>query len=145
MSGILLVRDVMTPAVKTVKVTDSVMEAVRKMNKFKIGSVIVMDRERPVGIVTERDILERVVEQSVDPNLVEVKNIMSTPLITVEPEVNMEDAARLMAKKRIKKLVVVKEGRLIGVVTTMDIVRHGPKLIDLFQEMLRTRQASPRS
>jgi len=63
----------------------------------------------------------------------------------VEPEVDMEDAARLMAKKRIKKLAVVKEGRLTGVVTTMDIVRYGPKLIDVFQEMLRTRQASPRS
>jgi len=79
LSGILLVRDVMTSAVKTVKVADSVMEAVRKMNKFKIGSVIVMDGERPVGIVTERDILERVVEQGIDPNLMEVKNIMSTP------------------------------------------------------------------
>jgi len=135
----------MTPSVKTVKVTDSVMEAVRKMNKFKIGSVIVMDGERPVGIVTERDILERVVEQGLDPNLMEVKNIMSAPLITVEPEVDMEDAARLMTKKRIKKLAVVKEGRLIGVVTSMDIVGHGPKLIDLFQEMLRTRQAPPRS
>jgi len=135
----------MTPSVKTVKVTDSVMEAVRKMNKFKIGSVIVMDGERPVGIVTERDILERVVEQGLDPNLMEVKSIMSTPLITVEPEVDMEDAARLMTKKRIKKLAVVKEGRLIGVVTSMDIVGHGPKLIDLFQEMLRTRQAPPRS
>jgi len=145
LAGILLVRDVMTPAVKTVKVTDSVMEAVRKMNKFKIGSVIVMDGERPVGIVTERDILERVVEQGLDPNLMEVKSIMSTPLITVEPEVDMEDAARLMTKKRIKKLAVVKEGRLIGVVTSMDIVGHGPKLIDLFQEMLRTRQAPPRS
>jgi len=79
LAGILLVRDMMTTAVKTVKVTDSVMEAVRKMNKFKIGSVIVMDGERPVGIVTERDILERVVEQDIDPKLMEVKNIMSTP------------------------------------------------------------------
>jgi CBS domain-containing protein len=141
LSGILLVRDVMTPSVKTVRVTDSVMEAVRKMNKFKIGSVIVMDGERPVGIVTERDILGRVVEEGIDPNLMEIKNVMSTPLITVEPEVNMEDAARLMSKKRIKKLAVVKEGRLMGVVTTMDLVRHSPELIDLLQEMLRTRQA----
>lgn len=135
----------MTPSVKTVKVTDSVMEAVRKMNKFKIGSVIVMDGERPVGIVTERDILERVVEQGLDPNLMEVKSIMSTPLITVEPEVDMEDAARLMAKKRIKKLAVIKDGRLIGIVTSMDLVRNSPKLIDLLQDMLRTRQASPGS
>jgi len=69
MSGVLLVRDVVTKAVKTVRMDTSVKEAVEKMNKFNIGSVVVMDmeRRRPIGILTERDIL-RMVEQYPEPS-----------------------------------------------------------------------------
>ena len=75
MSGIILVRDIMVRNVKTVRTDDTVLEAVKKMNKFRIGSVIVTNNGRPVGIITERNILQRIVEPSLDPAILRVKDI----------------------------------------------------------------------
>jgi len=140
MIGAFLVRDFMTQAVKTIEAGASVRDAVRKMNKFNIGSIIVTDGRRPVGILTERDILRRIVEQSIDPSLVHVKEIMSSPVTSVDPDVSVEDAARLMAKRGIKKLPVVKDGKLVGIVTSLDLMKAGPKLVDLLEDLLRVNK-----
>lgn len=133
MAGVFTVRDVMTKAVKTVKVNGNVKEAVQKMNKFNIGSVVVVDGRRPVGILTERDILRRIVEQCIDPSIFKVKDIMSSPVETIDPDINIEDAARLMTKKGIKKLPVVEDDSLVGIVTSMDLMRAAPELVDLIE------------
>lgn len=73
MTGVLLVRDFMSTDVKTVRTDATVKEAVSKMNKFRIGSIIVMEGKRPVGIITERDILERIVEPCMEPTVMELK------------------------------------------------------------------------
>src|SRR4030043_29813 len=103
MSGIILVRDIMAKNVKTVRTDDSVHDAVVKMNKFDVGSVIVVNN-RPVGIITSKNVLTRVVEPRLDAGTVRVKDIMSSPLITIEPDASVEDAAKIMAQRRIKKL-----------------------------------------
>ncbi len=138
MAEVFMVRDVMVRAVKTVKIDTNVKDAVRKMNKFNIGSIVVMDGRRPVGIVTERDILRRIVEQSIDPSIVEVRVIMSHPAITIDPDASIEEAARLMVKKGIKKLPVVENERLVGIITAMDFVRAGPRCVDLLEDLLQT-------
>jgi CBS domain-containing protein len=140
MAEFLMVRDVMTKSVKTVQTGSTVREAVQKMNKFDIGSIVVMDNKRPVGIITERDILRKIVEQGIDPSVVKANDIMSYPLITAEPDQSIEEAARLMAKKGIKKLPVVEDGRLVGIVTSMDIMKAAPKLMSLFQEIIQARK-----
>lgn len=134
-----MVRDVMTKAVKTVRIDSTIREVVQKMNKFDIGSIVVVDDRRPVGIITERDILRRIVEQYIDPSIVKVNEIMSQPLMTVDPDASIEESARLMAKKQIKKLPVVENGRLVGIITSMDIMRAAPKLVSILEELLRTR------
>jgi len=139
MAGVLMVRDVMTKAVKTVRIDSTIREVVQKMNKFDIGSIVVVDDRRPVGIITERDILRRIVEQYIDPSIVKVNEIMSQPLMTVDPDASIEESARLMAKKQIKKLPVVENGRLVGIITSMDIMRAAPKLVSILEELLRTR------
>jgi len=138
MSGILMVRDVMTKNVKTVSIYENVREAVQKMNKFNIGSVVVVDteRRRPIGIVTERDIL-RMVELHSEPKLFEIKKIMSTPLVTINPNTDIEDAAKLMTKKRIKRLPVIENDRLVGIITSSDIMKASPKLVSVFMDLLR--------
>ncbi|MCP8322615.1 MAG: CBS domain-containing protein [Candidatus Methylarchaceae archaeon HK02M2] len=138
MSGILMVRDVMTKNVKTVGIYENVREAVQKMNKFNIGSVVVVDteRRRPIGIVTERDIL-RMVELHSEPKLFEIKKIMSTPLVTINPNTDIEDAAKLMTKKRIKRLPVIENDRLVGIITSSDIMKASPKLVSVFMDLLR--------
>lgn len=139
MTGVLLVRDFMSKNVKTVRTDATVKEAVSKMNKFRIGSIIVMQGKRPVGIITERDILERIVEPCMEPTAIKAKEIMSSPVIFTSPEVNIEDAARLMAARKIKKLAVIEKGKLVGIVTSMDLVRASPKLISLMEELRRPK------
>jgi len=136
LSGIILVRDVMSSPVRTTRVGDSVKDAVRKMNKFRIGCLVVMQGDRPVGILTERDIMRKVVEPCIDPSLINVSDVMSTPITTIDPAVSVEDAARLMSRKHIKKLPVVEDGRLIGIVTSTDLVRSGPELVSALTDLL---------
>ena len=137
MSGILLVRDIMRRNVKTVRTDDSVHAAVQKMNKFQIGSVIVTSNGRAVGIITERNILQRIVEPRLDPGTVWAKDIMSSPLITVGPNDAVEEAAKTMARKRIKKLAVVEGEKVVGVISTSDIVRSSPTQLGILEELLR--------
>jgi CBS domain-containing protein len=139
MSGIILVRDIMMKNVKTVRTDDSVHAAVLKMNKFQIGSVIVTNNGRAVGIITERNILERVVEPRLDPGTIWAKDIMSAPLVTVNPNDAVEEAAKIMAQKRIKKLPVVDGDKVVGVISTSDIVRANPTQLGILEELLRVR------
>ena len=139
MSGIILVRDIMRRNVKTVRTDDSVHAAVLKMNKFQIGSVIVTNNGRAVGIITERNILERIVEPRLDPGTIWAKDIMSSPLVTVDPNDAVEEAAKIMAQKRIKKLPVVEGDKIVGVVSTSDIVKANPMQIGILEELLRVR------
>lgn len=137
-----MVRDFMTRAVKTVRIDANVRDAVKKMNKFNIGSIVVVDGKRPVGIITERDILRRIVEEGTDPSMIEVKQIMPHPTVTIQPDASIEEAAKLMAKKRIKKLPVVENDKLVGIITTMDLTRASPKIVSLMEELLRIRHSS---
>ena len=140
MSGILLVREVMTTNVKTVRPFSTVKDVVQKMNKFGIGSVVVVEEGRPVGIITERDIMRSIAEQFFDPSVVKVKDIMSTQLVTISGDVSVEEAARLMATRKIKKLPVVENEKLVGIVTSMDVMRANPKIVGLLEELLKTKR-----
>ncbi len=139
MSGIILVRDIMVRNVKTVRTDDSVLDAVVKMNKFSIGSVIVTNNGRPVGIITKENILQRIVEPRLDPATVWAKDIMSSPLINADPNMAVEEAAKIMVRKRIKKLPVIEAGKLVGIVSTSDIVRASPTQLGIMDELTRVR------
>jgi len=140
MSGILLVKEVMTTNVKTARPFSTVKDVVQKMNKFGIGSVVVVEEDRPVGIITERDIMRNIAEQFFDLSLVKVKDIMSTQLVTISGDVSVEEAARLMASRKIKKLPVVEDEKLVGIVTSMDVMRANPKIVGLLEELLKTKR-----
>ena len=137
MSGIILVRDIMAKNIKTVRTDDSAHDAVVKMNKFDVGSVIVTNNNRPVGIITSKNILIRIVEPRLDAGVVRAKDIMSSPLITIEASAPVEDAAKLMAQRHIKKLAVVEGDKVVGVVSSSDIVRANPTQLSILQELLR--------
>jgi len=137
MSGIILVRDIMAKNVKTVRTDDSVHDAVVKMNKFDVGSVIVTSNNRPVGIITSKNVLVRIVEPRLDAGVVRAKDIMSSPLITIDASAPLEEAAKLMAQRHIKKLAVVEGGKVVGVLSTSDIVRANPTQLSILQELLR--------
>jgi CBS domain-containing protein len=137
MSGLIIVRDIMSKNIKTVRPDDTALDAVRKMNKFRIGSVIVVNSGRPVGIITERNILQEIVEPRHDPATIKAKDIMTRPLITVDPHTAVDEAAKIMATKIIKTLPVVDGDKILGIVTSSDIVRNSPTQLSILDELLR--------
>jgi CBS domain-containing protein len=140
---ILKVEDVMVEDIITVDSDATVMEAVGLMNKHEIGCLIVVRRGKAVGIVTERDLLKRVLAESRDPKKTKVRQIMTKPLIFGEPDMDIEDAARLMFRKKIKKLPVVEGGRLLGLVTLTDLARFQPQIMKLLKK-IANRELPPR-
>jgi len=137
------VSDVMVDEVITIDADATVQKAVRIMNKHEIGCLIVVLKGKPVGIITERDMLKRILAKSVDPVKVKVSDIMSVPLIVGKPGMEIEDAVRLMFKTKIKKLPVVQRGRLLGLVTLTDITRFQPHMIRILKK-LSVKELSPK-
>jgi CBS domain-containing protein len=135
MESAVLVRDVMTSNVKTVRPDDSLREVIEKMVRFHIGCVVVVQEKRPVGIVTERDVLVRLSLMGVDMDTTRAKDLMSSPVLTIGERRTIEEASRLMTQKNVKKLAVTRDDELIGIVTGTDVMRSAPKLTDLFEEM----------
>jgi len=123
------IRSIMVDKVVTTKKDATVKEAVELMNKHEIGCLVVVEDEEPVGIITERDLLKRVLAESKETKNMKVEEVMSTPVLYVTPNVEVEDAAKLMIQNKIKKLPVVEKGKLRGLVTLTDLLRIQPQLI----------------
>jgi len=137
MAGIVLVRDIMSKDVRVVRLDSSVKEVVVTMNKFDIGSIIVVQGDRPVGIITERDILRRVVEPCLAPEILTARQVMTSPVVSIRETASLDEAAGLMAKKKVKKLPVMNEEKLVGIVTFTDIVTKVPAMLSILEELLR--------
>jgi len=119
----LQVKDVMVTNLITIEADATVKKAAELMDKHDIGCLIVVSYGNPIGIVTERDMLQRIMLQKRDIAKTRVGNIMSAPLIATTPQTDIRDAVRLMNERRIKKLPVVEEGELIGLVSLTDVMR----------------------
>jgi CBS domain-containing protein len=117
------VKDVMVEEVITVKPDTKVRDAVELMNENEIGCLVVKEKGKPIGIITERDILKKIVCQFRNPEQVRVSEIMSQPLIVGNVDMDLEDVAKLMFKRNVKKLPIVDGERLVGLITLTDIVR----------------------
>ncbi len=118
-----IVSDIMSSPVITIDVEASVKESTRSLIDNKIGSILVTRQGKPLGIVTERDLIERIVEPSRDPSKTKIKEIMSAPLITISKETGILVAMRKMREYEISRLVVMDDDTLIGILSEKDIVR----------------------
>ena len=112
----------------------SVKDAANMMAQNEIGSLVVTEKSKLVGIITERDLLSRVLATGKNAEATMVKAIMSKPLIFGNPEMNADEAARFMVNKKIKKLPVVEGGRLIGMMTLTDLCTVQPELAKVIEE-----------
>ena len=138
MAGLVLVRDVMTKEPRVVRRDTSVQEVVATMNKYDISSIIVVEEKRPIGIVTHKDIISKLVQARIPPDAVTAREVMTSPIVTINEESSVEEAARLMSKKRIKKLVVTRNNNeLVGIITSSDVVREAPRMTDLLNQLLK--------
>ena len=135
------VRDVMTKEVVTVESSASVQEAAELMNGKNIGSLVVVEQGAPVGIITERDIVRKVVARRRNPEEVRVSEIMSKPLIHVSPNAFIFEAAEIMGKNQIRRLPVIEREALVGIITMYDIIKHyremAYSLIDMMSAISR--------
>jgi CBS domain-containing protein len=141
---VLRVEDVMVKEVITIDENATVKEAAEIMNKFEIGCLIAVKKGKAVGIITERDLLKRVIAETLDANKTKVNEVMSSPLVVVEPSTDLEEAVKLMFQMKIKKLPVVQDKHLVGLVSLTDIARFQPQVIKVLKQ-LAMRQEAPKS
>ena len=133
----MLVKEIMSDCVKTVRPIDTSKEAACLMNESAIGCLIVVSGNGKIeGIVTERDILRDVVAEGKDPCSVKIEDIMSKNIVAISPEASLEEAADVMTENKIKKLPVVQDGKLIGIVTATDLVAYEKDLIEKVATLL---------
>ena len=119
------IRELMTVKPRTVKAGDSVVEAAKLMKGEDAGIAPIVDGDRLVGVVTDRDIAIRVVAEGRDPESTTVDDIASQNVVTVDPEQDLDEALRLMAQHQLRRLPVVEEdGRLVGIVAQADVARR---------------------
>ena len=117
------VRDLMTPGPTTCERSTTVVEAARVMASEDVGPVPIVDGGRLVGIVTDRDIVVRVVAEGQDPSSATIGDIASSDLVTVQPDMDLQEAERLMADKQVRRLLVTEGDRLVGIVAQADLAR----------------------
>ncbi len=119
------IRDVMTPSPQTVESGSPAVEAARLMKQVDAGMIPVVEDGKLLGTVTDRDIVLRVIAEGKSPQATTVGEIASTEVVTVKPEQVLDEALELMAHHQIRRLPVVEEGRLVGIVAQADVAREG--------------------
>ena len=135
----MFVKDIMAVNVVTMPPDATILDVSKSMSEMDIGSIIIVDKDRPVGIITEADIVRRVIAGEKDTKATTASEIMSSPIIHVEPGTGLTDAMRVMAKSNIRRVAVLKNNSLAGIITSRDILRWSPELIDILVESLRLR------
>ena len=140
----LKVEDVMTKEVITIDETATIKEAAEIMDKNEISCLIALRKGRAIGIITERDLLKRVIVEAKNPEKTKVGKVMSSPLAVVAVGTDLETALRLMFLKKIKKLPVVNKESILGLVSLTDIARCQPAIITLLKTLAAAR-GTPKS
>jgi CBS domain-containing protein len=138
----MLVKDVMSSPVVTTDEEAPTNKIAKLMTENKFGCVIVANKDgKPLGIITEKDLVVRVLAKNLKPEGVKAKQVMTAPLATIEPDASISDAARRMSRLDIRRLGVVYKGDLIGLVSSKDILGVMPELIEIYQERQRIEGA----
>jgi CBS domain-containing protein len=119
------VRDAMTESPRTIGRDSTVVEAAKIMRDEDVGIVPIVDGDKLVGTLTDRDIAIRVVAEGKDPNTTKAEEVASREIVTIDPQQDLDEALRLMARHQVRRLPVVEEdGKLVGIVAQADIAQH---------------------
>jgi signal-transduction protein with cAMP-binding, CBS, and nucleotidyltransferase domain len=134
----------MTIGVFTLTANKTVYDAARLLRKTSIGSIIVMQKGKAKGIITERDIVYKVIANGKNPKTTKLLSVMSRPLKVIKASDRVESAAAALRANKIKRLPVVdRKGKLVGIVTEGDLLRVYPGMIDVVSEMQEIRRSKP--
>lgn len=139
----MVVKDIMSSPVVTLSEAATSNKVANIMDENDLGCVIVTNQTgKPVGIITERDLVIRVLAKNLIPDAVKAKDIMTSPLVTIEPEATISEAARRMSRLEIRRLGVVYKGNLVGLISSRDVLGVMPELIEIIQERTRLEGAA---
>lgn len=134
----MIVKDVMSSPVVTSNEDETSNNIAATMDKDDLGCVIVTNKTgKSIGIITERDLVIRVIARNLKPDTIKAKEIMTTPLVTIEPDATISDAARRMNRLDIRRLGVFYKGNLVGIISSKDLLGVMPELIEIIQERSR--------
>lgn len=137
----MFVKDVMSSPTITIDEEASVHKVAQRMEKYKVGGIIVTGKQgKPLGIITERDLIIRVLAKNSQPSKLTAKQAMTSPLITVDPDETLSETARRMSHLGVRRLGVMYKGNLVGVITSRDILAITPELLAIMQEHARIRE-----
>jgi len=131
----MLVKDVMTSPAIIIKESSPANKVAALMDKHDVGCIIVITKQaKPLGIITERDLVVRVLAKNLKPDTIKAKDIMTSPLMTIEPEATIGEAARRMSRLNIRRLGVMYKEQLVGIVSSKDVLGVMPELLEIIQE-----------
>ncbi len=139
----IFVKNIMTKPAVRIEHKKTVQRAAKEMIKHRVGSIIVVKNKNPIGIITETDLNKKIVAPGKDPRKVKVIDIMSSPIVFSDPNDDVEVAVEKMEKHKIKRLPVVRRGKVIGIITNTDIARASPEMIDILNFRLKMRSELP--
>ncbi|KON31729.1 hypothetical protein AC478_02360 [miscellaneous Crenarchaeota group-1 archaeon SG8-32-3] len=138
----MVVKDIMSSPVVTLDEDATSNKVATLMEENDLGCVIVSNKAgKPVGIITERDLVVRVLAKNLMPDATKANEIMTSPLVTIQPEATISEAARRMSRLDIRRLGVIYKDNLVGVISSRDILGVMPELIEIIQERTRIEDA----
>lgn len=139
----MLVKDVMSSPVITVNEKEPVTKVAKLMGKHDLGCIIVTGKDgKPLGIITERDLVTRVLAKNRPRYKLAAKGVMTAPLVTIDPNETLSEAARRMSRLNVRRLGVIYKGELVGVISSKDILAITPELIEIIQEKAKIQGES---
>jgi CBS domain-containing protein len=134
----MLVKDIMSSPVITIDEDKTIDKAARLMATHNIGCIVVIGKQgKPLGVITERDLVVRVLAGNNQPTKLVAKEVMTSPLITVDPDEPLSEAARRMSRINVRRLGVMYKGNLVGLISSKDILGVTPELFEIIQEKAR--------
>jgi signal-transduction protein with cAMP-binding, CBS, and nucleotidyltransferase domain len=137
MASKILVKDLMSTNVNVFENESTALEVVKAMSDCDADYVIVVQSRKPTGIITERDVIVRMLTQGLDPKVVIARAMYTNPLVTIEESATVEEAAELMKEWKIKHLPVTRDGKIAGMLTYLDIAFNVPELLPAMKELYR--------
>ena len=130
------VKDAMVNRVVTAKPEQSVEEGAKIMKEEDVGLLVIMEGKTPVGVVTREDVVTKITAKDRSASTIRLKEIMSSPVIAIEPSRDIADAARLMVKHGFERLPVMQAGKLVGILSDREIAKTAPAAIEILRERL---------
>ncbi len=134
------VRDIMSSPVYSIDVNKNAREAGELFRKVRRGFLIVTKNKKPIGTLSESDVIQKIVAENKTASKIKIKNIMSSPIVGVRPEDELIDVVRKMKLNNIHRLPVVDKDKLVGVVSLTDVARTSPEMLDLLEYRLKMKE-----